>query len=87
MTILCLASYDKGQRFLTECKKQGATVVLITSLSLKDNANWPFDSIDEVYYMPDRDHVWERQDLIDAVTYLGRTSGLRSHRRAGRFRR
>jgi glutathione synthase/RimK-type ligase-like ATP-grasp enzyme len=73
MTILCLASYDKGQRFLTECKKQGATVVLITSLSLKEKVHWPVEDIDEIYYMPDRDHQWDRQDLFEAVTYLGRT--------------
>jgi biotin carboxylase len=73
MTILCLASYEKGQRFITECKRQGATVVLITSLSLKDKAHWPLDDIEEVYYMPDHEGQWERQDLLNAVTYLGRT--------------
>ena len=30
MTILCLASYEKGHDFLRECKRQGWTVVLIT---------------------------------------------------------
>jgi len=73
MTILCLASYEKGHRFLVECKKQGATVVLITSLSLKDTAKWPLDSIDEVYYVPDTDRQWDRKDVLNAVAYLGRT--------------
>jgi biotin carboxylase len=73
MTILCLASYEKGHRFLAECKKQGATVVLITSLSLKEKARWPVESIDEIYYLPDPEKQWDRKDLMNAVTYLGRT--------------
>jgi biotin carboxylase len=73
MTILCLASYEKGHRFITEAKKQGATVLLITSLSLKEKAHWPLESIDEIYYMPDRDKQWDRAGLLNAVSYLGRT--------------
>jgi biotin carboxylase len=72
MTILCLASYEKGHRFLTEAKKQGATVLLITSLSLKEKAHWPLDSIDEIFYMPDTDKQWNRTELLNAVSYLGR---------------
>jgi len=72
MTILCLASYEKGHRFIIEAKKQGATVLLVTSLSLKEKAHWPLESIDEIYYMPDRDKLWDRGDLLNAVSYLGR---------------
>lgn len=72
MTILCLASYEKGHRFITEAKKQGATVLLVTSLSLKEKAHWPLESIDEIFYMPDRDKHWDRGDLLNAVSYLGR---------------
>jgi len=71
MTILCLASYEKGQRFLIEAKKQGATVLLITSLSLKDKANWPLESIDEIFYMPDTNR-WDKTVLLNAVSHLGR---------------
>ena len=73
MTILCLASYEKGHRFLIEAKRQGATVLLVTSLSLKEKAHWPLDSIDEIFYMPDRDKKWDRTDLLNAVSYVGRT--------------
>jgi hypothetical protein len=73
MTILCLASYEKGHRFLAEAKKQGATVLLITSLSLKDKAHWPLESIDEVFYMPDTEGQWDRTVLLNAVSYLGRS--------------
>ena len=54
-TILCLASYEKGHEFLRECKRQGRHVVLLTSLSLKDKAHWPLESIDEIFYMPDEE--------------------------------
>lgn len=73
MTLLCLASYEKGHRFLIEAKRQGATVLLVTSLSLKEKARWPLDSIDEIFYMPDRDKQWDRSDLLNAVSYVGRT--------------
>jgi hypothetical protein len=73
MTILCLASYEKGHRFITEAKRQGATVLLVTSLSLKEKAKWPLDSIDEIFYMPDVDKQWDRSALLNAVSYVGRT--------------
>ena len=41
MTVLCLASYEKGHEFLRESKRQGCGVLLLTSLSLKDKARWP----------------------------------------------
>jgi len=73
MTFLCLASYEKGHEFLRECKRQGATVVLLTSLSLKEKAHWPAGSVDEIFYMPDNDHAWNREDTIKAVSFLART--------------
>ena len=72
MTILCLASYEKGHRFLAECKRLGATVLLVTSLSLKDKARWP-EGIDEIFYMPDNEHQWDRAHLVSAVSHLART--------------
>jgi len=73
MTILALASYEKGQEFLRECRRQGAKVVLLTSLSLQKKAKWPMESIDEIFYMPDEDHKWDRQATINAVSYLARS--------------
>lgn len=73
MTILCLASYEKGHRFLIQAKRQGATVLLITSLSIRDTAKWPRESIDEIFYMPDHEHQWDRTILLNSVSHLGRT--------------
>jgi biotin carboxylase len=72
-TILCLASYEKGADFLRECKQQGWRVVLLTSLSLQ-NADWPRESIDETFYMPDVNKQWKRQDVIYAVSHLAKTT-------------
>jgi biotin carboxylase len=47
MTILCIATYFKGEPFLRECKSRGATVILLTVESLA-GAAWPRDAIDEV---------------------------------------
>ena len=73
MTILCLASYEKGHDFLREAKRQGATVLLVTSQSLQHSALWPGESIDEIFYMPDDRHHWDRTQTLNAVSYLART--------------
>jgi biotin carboxylase len=73
LTFLCLASYEKGHDFLREAKHQGARVFLITSLSLKDIAQWPRESIDDIFYMPDQDKTWNRSDTLLAISHLART--------------
>ena len=76
LTFLCLASYEKGHDFLREAKRQGCQVFLITSLSLKDTAQWPRESIDDVFYMPDRDKNWNRNDTLLAVSHLARSQAI-----------
>jgi hypothetical protein len=73
MNLLCLAGYEKGHDFLREAKRQGCTVTLLTSLKLKETARWPNESIDEIFYMPDQNYEWNRQDTINSVSYLART--------------
>jgi biotin carboxylase len=68
-TILCITSYDKGQDFIRECKRQGAHVILLTVTAL-EHANWPRESIDEVFFMPD---LSKTEDVIHVVSYLART--------------
>ena len=50
-TILCVATYFKGDAFLRECHRLGATVVLLTSDSLAEAA-WPRDAIAEIHTIP-----------------------------------
>ena len=76
LTFLCLASYEKGHDFMREAKRQGARVFLITSLSLRDKAEWPRESIDDIFYMPDQDKTWNRDDTLLAISHLARTERI-----------
>ncbi len=76
VTVLCLASYEKGQEFMRECKRQGCRVLLLTSLSLKGKADFPAESIDELYYMPDVAKKWNSEDVIKSVSYVARTETI-----------
>ena len=76
LTVLCLASYEKGQEFMRECKRQGCRVLLLTSLSLRDNADWPRESIDEIFYMPDVNKQWEMDAMIRSVSYVARNERI-----------
>jgi biotin carboxylase len=75
LTLLCLASYHKGFEFLREAKRQGARVLLVTSLSLKEE-EWPRESIDEVFYIPDDKKRWKLDDLILGVSHVARRTPI-----------
>ncbi len=74
-TILCIASFEKGQEFMRQCKREGARVILLTSKSLED-ANWPRESIDEIFYIPDVNKVWDMKNVIYGVSFLARTEQI-----------
>lgn len=69
LTILCVASYHKGVEFLREAKRLGARVVLVTSESLRE-ADWPADSVDEFFYVPDVQKRWRLEDFILGASHL-----------------
>ena len=72
LTILCVSSYEKGQEFLRTCKEIGCRVLLLTVEKLRD-ADWPRESIDEMFFMPEELPV---QDLINAVSYAARSQPI-----------
>jgi biotin carboxylase len=72
LTILCVSSYEKGQEFLRTCKAIGCRVLLLTVEKLRD-ADWPRESIDEVFFMPEELPV---QDLINAVSFAARSQPI-----------
>lgn len=76
LTLLAIASYEKGHAFLRQAKQGGARVFLLTSLSLKDAAQWPRESLDDIFYMPDQQKVWNLDDTLKAVSYLARTEPI-----------
>ena len=74
-TILCLASFHKGEDFLRQCKREGGRVILLTSKSL-DQADWPRESIDQIFYLPDTDKEWKMDDVIYGVSYMARAETI-----------
>jgi biotin carboxylase len=68
-TVLCITSYEKGQEFMRECKRQGWHVLLLTATVL-EHADWPRDSVDEVYHMPDLSKL---DEVIRGVSFLVRS--------------
>src|SRR5262249_46481175 len=69
LTILCVASYFKGNRFLETCKREGCNVVLLTLESLLAEP-WARAACDEVFAMPS---FTDRAAVVNAVSFLGRT--------------
>jgi biotin carboxylase len=69
LTILAISSYFKGEAFLRQAKKEGARVLLLTEEKIAGE-NWPRESIDEVFLMP---NLSKTQDVINAVSYLCRS--------------
>lgn len=72
LTILCVTSYEKGQEFLRTCKAMGCRVLLLTVEKLR-NGDWPRESIDEMYFMPEELPL---QDLINAVSFTARSQPI-----------
>jgi biotin carboxylase len=72
LTMLCIATYRKGDEFLRECKRLGCRVLLLTDEKLRD-ADWPRESIDAFYYI--RRNMSE-EDIRKGTAYLARTEHL-----------
>jgi len=68
LTFLCITTYEKGQEFMRECKRQGCRVYLLTADTLR-NADWPRESLDDTFYIPAELPVPE---IVNAVTHLAR---------------
>lgn len=71
LSILCIASFHKGQEFLREAKRQGARVYLVTSESLRD-ADWPRECLDDIFFVRDDRKKWALDDLILGASHLAR---------------
>jgi biotin carboxylase len=71
-TFLCITTYEKGQEFMRECKRQGCRVLLLTAEKLRD-ADWPRESLDNIFYLPAEIPL---DDIVKAVTHLARTEKI-----------
>jgi biotin carboxylase len=72
LTFLCITTYEKGQEFMRECKRQGCRVLLLTAEKLRD-ADWPRESLDDTFYIPAELPI---PDIVNAVTHLARTQKI-----------
>jgi biotin carboxylase len=68
LTLLCITTYEKGQEFMRECKRQGCRVILLTTEKLRD-ADWPRESLEQTFYLPEEIPL---PDIVNAVTHLAR---------------
>jgi biotin carboxylase len=72
LTLLCIATYRKGDEFLRECRRQGCRVLLLTDEKLRD-ADWPREAIDAFYYIR-RD--MPPDDIRTGAAHLARTERI-----------
>ncbi len=72
LTFLCITTYEKGQEFMRECKRQGCRVLLLTAEKLRE-ADWPRESLDDMFYLPAEISL---SDIVQAVTHLARTQKI-----------
>jgi len=69
LTFLCITTYEKGQEFMRECRRQACRVFLLTAEKLRD-ADWPRESLDDIFYLP---ADLPLDDIVKAVTHLARS--------------
>jgi biotin carboxylase len=72
LTLLCITTYEKGQEFMRECKRQGCRVLLVTAEKLR-YADWPRECLDDTFYLPEDLPL---ADIVQAVTHLARTQKI-----------
>jgi len=73
LSFLCIATYFKGEAFLRTCKELGNTVYLLTYEKLRDSP-WPFESIDETFYLPAQSNSSENLDrMIQGLAHVMRS--------------
>ena len=73
LTFLCITCYFKGGDFLRACKEAGNTVYLLTARRT-EGKEWPYESIDEFFYLEDDSNTLSNFDnIIKGMAYIMRT--------------
>jgi biotin carboxylase len=72
LTLLCIATYRKGDDFLRQCRDDGCRVLLLTDETLRD-ADWPREAIDAFYYTR---RTMPAADIRKGAAYLARTESI-----------
>lgn len=73
VSLLCIASFFKGEDFLRAAKQSGCTVYLLTSKK-HEQKQWPWEAIDDTFYVQDDGHDhWKMEDVIAGLSYVMRS--------------
>ena len=70
LNIICFATFFKGGDFMRECKARKCNVMLVTKEKMLDE-NWPRESLDEVFALPNDAPV---ELFLDLVSHIGKTN-------------
>ena len=68
LNFICISTYFKGEEFIKRCKAEGNNVYLLTMKKL-EHKNWPWESIDDVFYIEN----WDDKDVIKGLAYKYRS--------------
>ena len=68
LTVLCVASFFKGNEFIRECRRRGARVILLTREKMLGEP-WARESLDDLLAVPGRG---EECDYLEAATHAAR---------------
>lgn len=68
LTVVCLASYFKGNDFLRQLRRRGCRVILVVREKLRDE-DWARDSLDEILTVP---NTASADVFIEIVSELAR---------------
>jgi hypothetical protein len=72
LTVLCIATYEKGAEFLRAAKREGCRVLLVTVDTLA-GAAWPREAVDDIFYVR---QGAPPEDFVKGVSYLARTEPI-----------
>ncbi|HEY0110663.1 MAG TPA: ATPase [Fibrella sp.] len=75
LSFLCIATFFKGEAFMRASKALGHTVYLLTEERHRNKA-WPYEAIDEVFYLPSESNDSKNLDTM----LLGLAHTMRSRR-------
>ena len=78
LSILCIASFFKGEDFMRGAKAAGCMVYLVTSSKLR-NVAWPHESLDDIFYINDANEEqghWNMDELIGGTAWMMRSKKI-----------
>ncbi len=74
LNVLCISRFFKGGDFIKSAKAEGNNVFLLTSKKLEHDM-WPWDSIDETFYMVEDEHgFWNHDHLVGGLAHKMRST-------------